>query len=101
MKKTLFLLLFISITSIAYCQNETKNYKPVVNEIDSLIKKYDVKEITVSSAHGLVIEKRTADFYFDKEFLIVNKLYYFNMEKLVSFNLNMPHHTYCISFYFN
>jgi len=55
--------------------------------MDSVMKKYDVKGITVSSANGIVVNY-TSDFYFDNGFLVVRKLNFFNMKKLVSFQLS-------------
>lgn len=88
MKKNLvLLLLFVALSSTAYCQNEAKRTVPSIEcQIDSVIKKYDIKEITISSANGIFIDNIT-DFYFENGFLVVQKLNFFNIQKLVSFQI--------------
>jgi len=51
-----------------------------------VIKKYDVKDVSVTGANGVSITY-TTDFYFEKGFLVVNKVSFFNMQKLVSFQI--------------
>ena len=88
MKKGLILLLlFVALSSAAYSQNESKNVTSTIqSQIDSVIKKYDVKDVSITSAHGISITY-TKDFYFENGFLVVNKVNFFNMQKLVSFGV--------------
>jgi len=88
MKKTFIILLFfVAMSSVVCSQNEVKKIAPSIEcQIDSVMKKYDMKEITVSSANGVIINS-TTDFYFENGFLVVQKLNFFNMQKLVSFQI--------------
>ena len=88
MKKTVIILLFfVATSSAAYSQNETTKITLTIEcQIDSVIKKYDVKNITVSSANGANINNAT-DFYFENGFLVVQKTNFFNIQKLVSFQI--------------
>jgi hypothetical protein len=88
MKKTFIILLFfVAMSSAAYSQNETTKITPTIEcQIDSVIKKYDVKDVSVTGANGVSITY-TTDFYFEKGFLVVNKVSFFNMQKLVSFQI--------------
>src|ERR1035437_3671564 len=88
MKKVfILLLLFVAVSSAAYSQDKTQKVTPSIEcQIDSVIKKYDVKNITVSSANGVNINNAT-DFYFENGFLVVQKTNLFNMQRLVSFQL--------------
>ena len=83
----ILLLLFVALSSAAYSQNETKKITPTIEcQIDSVIKKYDVKDIGVTSVNGMSIDY-TTDFYFENGFLVVQKLNFFNMQKLVYFRV--------------
>jgi hypothetical protein len=88
MKKiVLLLLLFVALSSTAHSQNEAKNSAtPIQCQIDSVMKKYDVKGVSITAANGISIAY-TTDFYFENGFLVVQKLSFFNMQKLVSFQL--------------
>jgi hypothetical protein len=102
-KKFIIFLFFVAISSAAYSQNETKKVTPTIEcQIDSVMKKYVVKGITVSSANGIVINY-TSEFYFENGFLVVEKLDFFNMEKLVSFHLSKGifEKTYTMNLIFN
>jgi len=86
-KKFIILLLFVAISSVAYSQNETKKVIPTIEyQMDSVMKKYDVKGVSITAANGISITY-TTDFYFENGFLVVQKLSFFNMQKLVSFQL--------------
>jgi len=88
MKKTvIILLLFVAMSSTAYSQNETTKITPTIEcQIDSVMKKYDIKELAVSSTNGIVINA-TTDFYFENGFLVIQKQNFFNIQKLVSFQI--------------
>lgn len=88
MKKTFIILLFfVAMSSAAYSQNETKNSTSTIQcQIDSVMKKYDIKDVSVRGANGVSINY-TTDFYFENGFLVVQKLNFFNMQKLVSFQI--------------
>lgn len=104
MKKiVILLLLFVAISSAAYSQNEAKRCtSPIQCQIDSVIKKYVVKGITVSSANAVVINY-TTEFYFENGFLVTKTLNFFNLEKLISFQLTkgLFEKTYTMNFIFN
>ncbi len=102
MKKIVIFLFLVTLSSLAYSQQETKYILPVEAQVDSLLRKYVVLGITVGT-HQSQIVPRTNDFYFDKGFLVVNKMFYFNLEKLVSFYVTrIPfRQSYEISFTFN
>jgi hypothetical protein len=104
MKKTVVIfLLFVAMSSTAYSQNETKKITSSIEcQIDSVMKKYVVKGITVSSANGIVIKYAT-EFYLENGFLVVKKLNFFNIEKLVSFQLSKDifEKTYTMDLIFN
>jgi len=88
MKKIFILLfLFVVMSSATYSQNEVKNStSPIHCQIDSMMKKYDVKGVSITAANGISIAYTTG-FYFENGFLVVQKLSFFNMQKLVSFQV--------------
>jgi hypothetical protein len=104
MKKTVIILLFfVALSSTAYSQNESKkSISPIQCQIDSVIKKYNVKGVCITAANGVSIAY-TKDFYFENGFLVVQKLSFFNMQKLVSFQLTMGffEKTYTMNIMFN
>ena len=57
MKKiVLLLLLFVALSSTAHSQNEAKNSAtPIQCQIDSVMKKYDVKGVSITAANGISI----------------------------------------------
>jgi hypothetical protein len=102
MKKGLLFIILISLSTVIYCQNENTKSVLIQNQLDSLIRKYDIKNIEVTSPHD-VCAGPSSDFKLERGFLIVNKMYYFNLDKVVSFYFSKRafHATYYMSFVFN
>lgn len=81
-------LFFISIN--IYSQNENFKYEMIKKEVDSLVKKHKITEISIVIEHGLDPIISINDFYLDKGFLIVNRKRaksFFCIDKLVAFHL--------------
>ena len=102
MKKGLLFIILISLSTIIYCQNENTKSVLIQNQIDSLIRKFEIKDIEVFSSHE-VSAGPSSDFKLENGFLIVNKMYYFNLEKVVSFYFRKRalRSTYYMSIAFN
>jgi|WetSurMetagenome_2_1015567.scaffolds.fasta_scaffold20880_5 hypothetical protein len=86
MKKLLFLIFCLSFSTYVCCQNAAPKIFSIKNQIDSLVIKYNIKEINVVCSEGMQL-KPSNDFYIDKGFLVVDKMSFFNLDKLISFHI--------------
>ena len=101
MKKLWLIVLLFSFSTILYSQCDSTKFSTIKNQLDSLIIKYNVKTIDVSSGNGITLD-RSVDFKMQNGFLIVNKTYYFVLNRIVSFYVGQRlKGTYYLSITFN
>lgn len=84
MKKLILLALIISFPTVLYCQSDSTKFMTIKSQLDSIIIKYDVKFVDVTSANNIKVGP-TTNFKIQNDFLIAGKTYYFNLNRLVSF----------------
>jgi hypothetical protein len=89
MKKILIAIFLVSFAMIGYSQSENSKFTDAKTQIDSLVKAYNVTNIDIFyGTSGTLFG--ASDFYFRKNFLIVNDLpndylYYFNLDRFLDF----------------
>jgi hypothetical protein len=102
MKKLFLLVLVMSFSTVLYCQSDSSKLISVKNQIDSIIIKYNIKTIEVTSTNNINVGP-SADFKIQNDFLIVSKSYYFNLNKIVSISVGQKiiNNNYYLSIVFN
>jgi hypothetical protein len=88
MKKVCLILYMFSFVIIASGQNTACETSRVASVIDSIIVQFNIQEIYVNIAsYPGFIPVTSGKFTIDKGFLIVDKVWYFNLSKLVMFRV--------------
>jgi len=88
MKKTFFLISMLFITVACFSQTQNLESLRIQTQIDSLIKAYDIHTIDIHSPY-LTNVKSTISFNLENGFLVVNKMEYYNLDRLLSFEIFM------------
>lgn len=102
MKKLFIIIPIIMLAVLGYSQTSCSDALRIQTHIDSLLTNYNIHQVDIHSPH-LTNVKSTVNFHLENGFLVVNKMEYFNLEKLLSFEIFMNFITkkYTLVIYFD